>query len=325
MAGVSTATVSRVVNNAGLVAPHTAAKVHDAIKHLGYRPNRFAQGLMTSKSHVLGIALPDIHGEFYSELLRGADAEARRLGYHLLVSSEAPTRAEQERAGSLAFGLVDGLAVMLAEPNEALWREAKSAAIPLVVIDADLRDKGFDSVVVDNATGTREATTHLLTSVAPGRCYFVGGPKENFDTQQRAAAFKESLHKAGATDSAEHIVHGTYSVAWGQQWAAGMGRRLKGTGVLAGNDEIALGVMHAAHELGLSAPSDLRVVGFDDTRLASLVRPTLSTVRVPLAEVGSAAIRALAERIDEPDRAPRTVSLATKLIARQSSDVSKKQ
>jgi LacI family transcriptional regulator len=97
------------------------------------------------------------------------------------------------------------------------------------------------------------------------------------------------------------------------------GGTLAGAGVLAGNDEIALGILQSAHEHGVRVPDDLRVIGFDDTRLASLVRPALSAVRVPLAEVGSAAIRALVERLDEPDRAPRTVSLATKLVIRESS------
>jgi LacI family transcriptional regulator len=320
-AGVSTATVSRVLNNADLVAPATAAKVQEAIRRLGYKPNPFAQGLMTRKSHVLGIALPDIHGEFYSELLRGADAEARRLGYHMLVSSEAHSRAEQERTGSLAFGFIDGLAVMIAEPNDDLWREARDSSLPLVVLDSDQRERGFDSVVVDNSTGTREATEHLLAFVKPERCFFVGGPKENFDTQQRGAAFQETLARAHWTARPDQIVHGRYSLAWGQMWGAEMTRtdKLKGAGVLAGNDEIALGILHMAQESGLRIPEELRIIGFDDTRLASLVRPALSTVRVPLAEVGAAAIRALVERIDEPDRAPRTVSLATKLIIRESS------
>jgi len=342
-AGVSTATVSRVLNNGGLVAPATAARVQEAIRRLGYRPNLFAQGLMTRKSHVLGIALPDIHGEFYSELLRGADAEARRLDYHLLVSSEAHSRAEQERVGSnLAFGLVDGMAVMLAEPNEALWREVRESSFPLVVLDADLRDRGIDSVVVDNATGSREATEHLLKGgfsaeiaangagkgsgkgpgvARPERCYFVGGPQENFDTQHRANAFVEALARTGWTVQSDQVVYGDYSLAWGESWATKMvdAGKLAGAAVLAGNDEIALGILHTAQAHGIAVPASLRIVGFDDTRLASLVRPTLSTVRVPLAEVGAAAIRALVERIDDPTRAPRTVSLATKLIVRESS------
>jgi LacI family transcriptional regulator len=326
-AGVSTATVSRVINNAALVAPETAKRVLKAITDLGYKPNLFAQGLMTRKSHVLGIALPDIHGEFYSELLRGADAEARRLGYHLLVSSEAHSRDEQSRQGSLAFGLIDGLAVMITEPNEALLNEAQGASLPLVVLDADLRGRGFDSVVVDNAVGTRAATRHLLSvkpPFAPERCYFVGGPKKNFDTRARAEVFLETLREAGVEQPGpDQTSFGDYSLKWGEQWAAEAHRKglLRGAGVLAGNDEIALGVLQTARQLGVAVPSELRIVGFDDTRLSSLVRPSLSTVRVPLTEVGAAAVRALVERIGAPDREARTVQLSTELVVRESSGV----
>lgn len=327
-AGVSTATVSRVLNNASLVAPATAKRVMDAIKHLGYKPNLFAQGLMTRKSHVLGIALPDIYGEFYSELLRGADAEARQLGYHLLVSSEAHSRDEQKRQGSLAFGLIDGLAVMLTEPNEALWLEAQESSLPLVVVDADLHQRGFDSIVVDNATGTKEATLHLLGGQpphAPDRCYFVGGPKGNFDTQERARVFVETLRERGVEAGPDQTCFGEYSLTWGERWATDAHRRgvLRGAGVLAGNDEIALGILQTARQLGVNVPEDLRIIGFDDTRLASLVRPSLSTVRVPLADVGAAAVRSLVERIGDPDRAVGVTTLATKLVIRESSGEAK--
>lgn len=323
-AGVSTATVSRVINNAALVAPETAKRVLKAITELGYKPNLFAQGLMTKKSHVLGIALPDIHGEFYSELLRGADAEARRLGYHLLVSSEAHSRDEQSRQGSLAFGLIDGLAVMITEPNEALWKEAQAASLPMVVLDADLCERGFDSVVVDNTVGTREATLHLLKGRpphAPDRCYFVGGPKNNFDTRARAEVFVRTLEEAGVTVGAEQTSYGAYSLKWGEQWATEAHARgvLNGAGVLAGNDEIALGILQTARQLGVGVPSELRIVGFDDTRLASLVRPSLSTVRVPLADVGAAAVRVLVERIGNSELPARMMSLATELVVRESS------
>jgi LacI family transcriptional regulator len=323
-AGVSTATVSRVLNNASLVAPATAKRVLEAIKDLGYKPNLFAQGLMTRKSHVLGIALPDIHGEFYSELLRGADAEARRLGYHLLVSSEAHGHDEQDRQGSLAFGLIDGLAVMLTEPNEALWKEAEAASLPLVVLDADLHERGFDSIVVDNDTGTREATAHLLSArppFSPDRCYFVGGPKDNFDTRARADVFLRTLRDAGVEPTPDQTSFGDYSLTWGERWASDAHRRgiLNGAGVLAGNDEIALGILQTARQLGVRVPEDLRIIGFDDTRLASLVRPSLSTVRVPLMDVGAAAVRALVDRIEAHDKPAGVTTLSTKLIVRESS------
>jgi DNA-binding LacI/PurR family transcriptional regulator len=175
-AGVSTATVSRVLNSPGLVSQQTAERVQRIIGELGYRPNPYAQGLTTRRKLVVGIALPDIFGEFYSELLRGADGEARRLGYHLLVASEPkPGASEQDEV--LPFGLTAGIAIMMSEPNERMWEQAHAMGLPLVVLDAEVNKPGVDSIVVDNETGTREATEHLLRTTPPDRCYFVGGPK----------------------------------------------------------------------------------------------------------------------------------------------------
>ncbi|MFN0011395.1 MAG: LacI family DNA-binding transcriptional regulator [Phycisphaerales bacterium] len=324
-AGVSTATVSRVINNPALVAVSTAEKVQRAINDLGYKPNLFAQGLMTSRSHVLAIALPDIHGEFYSELLRGADDEASKSGYHLLVSPVHRVN-NGTRGANLVFGLVDGLALMISEPNPALLEEAKRSNLPLVVLDADMEASGVDSVVVDNVPGTTEAAELLVRAVGAGRCFFVGGPPENYDTQQRARVFRQTLdlHKAPRDD--ERVAFGRYDVEWGRQWvrqrvaSSGMGS-LKGSGVLAGNDEIALGILQGAHEVGLSVPGDLRLIGFDDTRLGQIVRPQLSSVRVPMAEVGAAAVKSLIHRLDQPDSRPTCVRLPTKLVLRESSGV----
>lgn len=362
-----------------MVSPDTAERVRKAIEQLGYRPNVFAQGLMTRKSRVLGVALPDIHGEFYSELLRGADAEARKLRYHLLVGSEArdgegavgpgglsPTGAGVAGMGgggggplgpggagaaagvgvgvggagvaagagagggggggdgsgfSHAFGLVDGLAIMITEPNERLWREAVNSQLPVVVLDAEIDHPRVDSVVVDNTVGTREAVEHLLSSVAAEHLYFVGGPAENFDTRRRAETFLDSVRASGGKLRPDQVVFGRYSVEWGYAWAAERLHSgiLTGAGVLAGNDEIALGILQAAQDAGVEVPKRLKIVGFDDTRLASLVRPSLSTVRVPLAEVGAAAIDTLIRRVEEPGRPSTKTRLATKLIVRESS------
>lgn len=301
-AGVSIATVSRFLNRPELVARSTASKVRQAIEQLGYRPNPFAQGLMTRRSQIVGILLPDIHGEFYSELLRGADQEAHRRGYHLLIGSEA--RIDATDLGPV-FGLIDGLAVMITEPNEALTQRVRRSGVPLIMLDAEPRegDTAFDSVVVDNAPGAREAAEHLLASVAQERCYFVGGPKGNFDTHQRAEVFARVLMARGDAAPDRRVYFGEYSSRWGHDWAQSIIARLGPPpiapfGVLAGNDEIAYGVMRALQDRGLSVPRDCRIVGFDDTRLATLLRPTLSSVRVPMAALGAAAISTLIDRIE---------------------------
>ncbi|HMN39883.1 MAG TPA: LacI family DNA-binding transcriptional regulator [Phycisphaerales bacterium] len=350
-ARVSTATVSRALNSPDLVAPETLARVHRAIEKLEYRPNVYAQGLTTRKSRLLGILLPDIHGEYYSELLRGADAESRRLGYNLLVGTEGavgrttddqvgdgqPT-AKEDPSGSPGqggdaipslllpnvVGFVAGLAVMITEPNEKLWAQASGTGLPLVVIDESLLRNGVDRVQVDNQAGTREAVEHLLSSVSPESCLFIGGPRENFDTAERARVFGEVLMHHGRKPSPQQLLFGEYSVEWGRQAGEQVfGTRAAGpVGVLAGDDEIAFGVTQAAKDLGLGVPSDLRIVGFDDTRLASLIRPQLSTVRVPMAELGAAAVRMLVERVQDPHRHSVTATLPTHLIVRGTSSPS---
>ncbi len=346
-AGVSIATVSRFLNKPGLVAPATAERVGRAVEKLGYRPNPFAQGLMTRRSQIVGILLPDVHGEFYSELLRGADGEAHRRGQHLLVSSEwvprdparsgTPSRGRSaeggpqtrrtavggsDRALAPLFRLIDGLAVMITEPNEHLWRQVQDSGLPVVVLDADPKDPGAYSIVVDNAAGAAEATGHLLESVPASRCFFVGGPGENFDSVQRAEAFLGALRGAGHKPRRDQTAFGEYSFDWGQRWAQTMiaaGAPQGPIGALAGNDEIAFGLMRAFQDAGRHVPRDIRIIGFDDTRLASLLRPALSTVRVPMAEIGAAAIAILIDRIENKDGHTRSVRIPTTLIIRESS------
>jgi LacI family transcriptional regulator len=322
-ADVSTATVSRILNSPHLVAPGTAARVQRVIKKLGYRPNRFAQGLMTRRSRVVGIVLPDIFGEFYSELLRGANAQARKLGYNLLVTAEPMNHEGPDPIRTAPFGLVDGLALMITEPNEQLWHEARRSGLPLVTLDADLGADGVDSVLIDNASGAAEAISHLLGSVAPDRCFFVGGPRDNFDTKERAAAFLAALKNAGHRPRADQTAYGTYSPEWGRTWATRIvadGRTASGPiGIMAADDEIALGVLDALQRAGLTVPRDARVVGFDDSRLASLLHPTLSSVRVPLVEVGAAVIEALINRIERPNAPVVSRVMPTRLIVRESS------
>ena len=309
------------------VSAKTAARVLQVIQETGYVPNPFAHGLSKRESRVLGITLPDIHGEFYSELLRGANAEAHALGYHLLISS-AETHSERNQdefafRRGVAAGLVDGVAIMLTEPDRETVNLLANSKIPVVAIDFVLHDKGIDSVVVDNTPGTAQAVEHLLASLSPDKLYFVGGPADNFDTRERAEAFRATLLRAGHKARANQTSFGTYTLEWGRQWAAQAAKvgMLKGVGVLAGNDEVACGIMQAGEDAGLNVPRDLRVVGFDDTRLSELVRPRLSTVQVPMSDVGAGAIRALVRRLENRDAKASVTLLPTRLIVRESSGI----
>jgi LacI family transcriptional regulator len=337
-AEVSTATVSRVLNNPELVSADTATRVRAAIDKLGYKPNLFAKGLMTRKSHVLAFALPDIHGEFYSELLRGADERARELGYLLLVSSEARRRsapassADHEADAAyqdLSFGIVDGIALLLTEPDGDVLARARTSGRPIVVMDQHVDEPGVDCITIDNTSGATEATRVLLGAggrASAERLFFVGGPATNFDTRTRADAFTAELRATGHTPRHDQVAFKEYTEAWGYAWADRAIRQglLKSTpagagGVLCADDEIAMGVLHAAHDHGLQLPRDLRLIGFDDTRLASLVRPKLSSVRVPMAQVGAEAVRLLVRRIEQPDAPADVLRLPTTLVRRETS------
>ncbi|MCB9846448.1 MAG: LacI family DNA-binding transcriptional regulator [Phycisphaeraceae bacterium] len=322
-AEVSIATVSRALNKPHLVSPETALRISRAVTELGYRPNRLAQALMTRRSGVVGIALPDIHGEFYSDLMRGADAEAREQGCHLLVGSShlAPLDGTDPATGGMgrALGLIDGLAVMITEPRPTLDAELEALGAPIVVVDAEVAD--HDAVVVNHAGGAREATRHLLDGTPPSKCFFVGGPESNLDSRARARAFGATLCEAGHSPTPDQIRFDSYSIGWGQRWTRDAARiqDLRGIAVFAANDEIGYGVVTQAQDLGFGVPDDVRVVGFDGTRLTEIARPSLSTVLVPREELGRQAIRVLLQRLESPDAPRRRVMLSTSLIVRGSS------
>lgn len=321
-AGVSIATVSRVLNLPHKVSSATAERVQAAIHDLEYRPNVFAKGLLTKRSRVIGVSLPDIHGEFYSELMWALDDRACELGYHLLVSSNAH-RVGGGPVNGFALDLVDGLIVMLTERSGVDLDGISRLRHPAVVIGVEEPGLEVETIVVDNQLGARRAMDHLLEGTDPDRCFFVGAHRGNLDSDERLAAFCEALRKHGREPRADQIARGEFSFDWGWDWAESMldEGRLEDSAVFAANDEIAIGIANAARDRGLDLPDSLRLVGFDDSRLCSLVRPRLSSVRMPVREIAQAAIEAIVRRIQEPESVLKHTRLATTFVPRESSRV----
>jgi LacI family transcriptional regulator len=320
-ANVSISTVSRVLNGRNVVQATTRKRVEDAIEVLGYRPNVFARGLSLRKSHILGVVLPDLHGEFYSEVIRGANAEARQCGYSMLLSS---VPAEDDGHGFMsAVGnqcIVDGLVVMVSEMNSRIRSVLADVKVPLVVLDAIVDGLQHDSVVIDQRGGATALMQHFVNLHPERPVVFIGGRKTNLDTIDRLAAYQSVLSAAGRQPVTRDVYYLDYMydsayrlaqenvLRWSKDRAC----------VFTANDEMAAGVIEAASAHGLQIPRDIPLVGFDDTRIARLIRPRLTTVHVPMAEMGAAAIRMLSDRITEPAGPPRHVKLPAELIIRES-------
>jgi LacI family transcriptional regulator len=320
-AKVSISTVSRVLNRREIVNEDTRKRVESAISDLGYSPNVFARGLMLRRSHILGLVLPDLHGEFYSEIIRGANLRARDLGYKLMISSAASKDDGSELMAAVTdHGLVDGVAVMISEINTRIRETLKKVKIPLVILDGDIEGAKHDSVVIDQRTGTLALLRHLIQDCQVRRIVFVGGRATNIDTIERLRAFEEVMQEYDlevGNDDVHHLDY-QYDTAYElgvqrvRQWAH------PGTAVFAANDEMAAGIIDAALAAGIAVPEDLAVVGFDDTRVASMTRPRLTTVRVPMSSMGAAAIDLLCQRFDEPKRPAAKLILQSELVVRES-------
>lgn len=383
LANVSISTVSRVLNRRELVNDKTRARVEAAIAQLGYTPNAFARGLMLRRSEVVGLILPDLHGEFYSEIIRGANDQAREFGYSLMISSSRDGDDGHSLLQSLQNRtLLDGVAVMVSELTDHVQEVLRDFRLPFVVLDADVEGTPHDCVIIDQRHGAVALMRHLVQDGGRRRIFFVGGLETNVDTIARFHAYKQVLAEseiplreadiayldygydtayrfalervrdwAGLGASAETpaapsptadrgAAAGTRGDATGGRGDAAGGRgdtasrgsdvggravfpasdekAAGGRAVFAANDEMAAGIIAAAAACGVRVPEQLAVVGFDDTRIAKMTRPALTTVRVPMSRMGAEAIRLLCERIADPQRAPTRVTLQPELVVRDS-------
>ena len=230
--------------------------------------------------------------------------------------------------------LTDGVMQIVNDDSDSLWRDAYAAGLPVVLIDPPTNTADshlVDRILIDDAIGVSEATGHLLASgVSPDRIHFVSAAPETHTTLRRTEAFMATLRSAGVIPRKDQTAlvpstgtgSGASSGSGGYMWAAGYlsNADLAGRAVLTGSDEIALGVLQAAQDHNIRVPDQLRIIGFGDTRLAPLVRPSLSTVRVPLAEAADAAIDLLIARMSHNDAPPATITISTRLFIRESSD-----
>jgi len=318
-AGVSVATVSRVYNHSHRVREETRLRVRHTAQRLGYSPHGAARSLVTNRTHTIGVLLPDLYGEFFSELIRGIDQTAQARGYHLLLSSARSRVDSLEPALRSMRGRVDGLILMTPDLDAAAAGRSLPAGFPVVLLNGPPSDAACDSFVIANFDGARSMVRHLA-SLGHRRIAIICGAEQNFDAAERLRGYRTALAELGLDTDPGLELPGDFSEAAGHDAARRMLERdLRPSAVFAANDGMAIGALSAFRDAGLRVPDDIAVAGFDDIPMARYVEPTLSSVRVDISELGKNATDRLLDALGEP--APRTLrhhTLPTTLVVRRS-------
>ena len=292
-ADVSVASVSRVLNGAGPVTEATKNRVLEAARALQYVPHSGARSLSTSKTQTIGVILPDLYGEFFSELIRGMDVAARSLGYHLIVSSSHDDAEEASAAIRSMRGRVDGLIVLSPHLDAANLAAGLAGRTPVLLMNGGAAP-ARPSIVVDNHGGAVLAVEHLVAT-GRRRIAHIAGPAGNLEAEARLAGYLEAMARAGLPTS---VVGGAFTQPSGHAAGVELARReLCPDAVFAANDIMAVGAMLALQDAGLRVPEDVAIIGFDDVPIASLVRPGLTTLRIHIAETGRSALERLVRLI----------------------------
>lgn len=318
-AGVSTTTVSHVINRTRKVDPATAARVEAAIDALGYRPNALARSMRRGRTHTVGIIIPDIANPFFGDLARSLEDHMFEAGYSAIIcNSDGDGHKEVRYLDVLLSKKVDGLLLIAAtQPSERL-RQLVDSGPPTIVVDRELGELPLPQVLVDNRRGGELAGRHLL-ELGHRRIGVIAGPGGLGTTARRLEGFRDATDAAGVEIDEGLIARGDFRAASGR---AAMDRWLqRGTlpsAVFAENDVMAIGALSAAHSAGLDVPRDLSVVGFDGIAFGADVTPPLTTVAQPTEDVAATAVSMLFERLAGLDTDARRVELPVTLQVRGS-------
>jgi LacI family transcriptional regulator len=330
-AGVSTQTVSRVLNNRPDVAPETLERVQQVIRETGYAPNMLARGLTQGRSHVLGIVAYGLDYFGPSRVLTAIERQAAEYGYAIMLNLvlEPETADAADLLAGLSARQVDGIIWSIPEmgSNRAWLRtEITELLVPVILVGGMAGQPYLPSIAIDNAAIGCLATDHLLSGGAR-KIGIITGPPTWWEAEQRLAGWRQTLAAHGREVDETLVVEGDWTVSSGEQAMYRLFEICPDIdAVFASNDQMALGVLHAAHRLGKRVPEELSVVGADNIAEASHFWPPLTTVHQPLGDAGELAVKELDELIARSRQArrvaegiPEMTLLEPTLIARESS------
>ena len=316
-AGVSTATVSRVLANKPHVRPEVKERVMEVVRKLNYQPNRVAQSLRSNTSKIIALIVADIENPFFQKVSRAVDDAAQELGYNVIVcnTDEDPEKEEKclelLRVGNLAGAI-------LAPTLEGLenFNDIYSLGTPVVMIDRHASNYDVDNVLIDNVSSAHQIVTHLIEH---GYRRLAGVFGSSTTGRERHDGFLKALKDHGLKPLKDLIKFTYAREEDGFKVAMKLLKmRDRPDAILTSNSLLAAGILLAIRKSGLAVPGDIAFASFDDTTWAKLIEPSLTVIEQPTYEIGRTAAELLIKRIQDPTRSNREVVLKTKLIVRQS-------
>ncbi len=317
-AGVSTATVSHVINKTRFVSDEVRARVLKAIELHNYYPNAHARSLASGSSRIFGLVISDIANPFFPELVKSIEAAAYEHGYDVVLSN---TNYDSERASHYVRRFIErkvaGVAVMTSEMEKSLIDELARREVPVVFLDSGEAGLHMSNLRVGYAEGIKQAISHLV-ELGHRNVAFISGLPHLHSAKRRLDAFRQTM-RAVLPDAPEQIYQGDFKIEGGRRAALEILAAAKlPTAVVAANDLMAFGAISEFHRAGLNVPRDISVVGFDDIAFASLIEPALTTVNLPLVELGKLAVEALLTTLSSPTQHGVELRIPTQLIVRES-------
>ncbi|MCX7761201.1 MAG: LacI family transcriptional regulator [Candidatus Kryptonium sp.] len=313
VAGVSISTVSRVLNGTAPVSDELKKKVMETVEFLDYKPSVLAKGLRKGVTRTIGFIIPDITNPFFSLMVRGAEDYLKRKDYCLIIGSSDQSEIQEKRLLTAFSERVDGIIFTgTGKQNEVLDNIIKKGK---KVVFLDRVIKGFNtSYVVSDNYGGMKALVEYLVSKGYKSFFFINGQKETLSAQNRYKAFVDTL-KAHGIENYEHVFS-SFTYESGYKYAKALSK-LPDV-VVCGNDLIAYGVISALKEMGLSIPSDVAVTGYDDILFSEHYKPSLTTVRQPIYDMGRKAAEMIIKMINDKTSQPNGVILPNEIVIRES-------
>ncbi|MFD2658597.1 LacI family DNA-binding transcriptional regulator [Gracilibacillus thailandensis] len=319
-AGVSVATVSRIINGKGEASPETIAKVKKVIERLNYKPNMLAKSLSERKSNLIALLIPTLNNPFFPELVREIETEANKNGYQIYLCNSDDQRSKVEYyLDSMVNHYVSGAIINSLHVDEKDLSLLEERGIRTITIDRANFEHSYSAITVDHKAGAQDAVTYLIQDNQCKNIVFISGPKGEKSAIDRLLGYKLSLKQLESPIQTK-IVYGDFGMESGYQLIR---KLLKDgetfDGIFSSNDAMAIGAIRACYEFGIQIPEQVKIVGYDNINMTSYLHPRLSTVDQCKTEVGALAIKELMNLFNNGNEKPNHYELKPKLIIRESS------